>query len=333
MIPRSRTLLLIVLAFVLMLTSIFVIRLGAVNISWSQLPHLLLGNAQQSDQPLQQLLLQVRLPRLLLSIIVGAVLAGTGVVMQALFRNPLAEPGLMGVSSGASLGAVIAIVLLSDSLPYMSVFAFVGSILATFLVYEIGKRFSEGTGLLLAGIAINAIAFSIIGILTYTANDIQLRNLTFWSMGSLANATWGMLGYLIPWCILGLVFLCLHWKALNALLLGEKELGHLGFSINSIHRHLIIGTALIVGPCVAITGGIGFVGLVIPHLLRIIIGANHKYLLPAAILGGALLLSLADTLARTVILPAELPVGLITSLLGGPFFLYLLLTQYPKRSF
>ncbi len=180
-------------------------------------------------------------------------------------------------------------------------------------------------GLLLAGIAINAIAFSSIGILTYIANDAQLRDLTFWSMGSLATSSWHLLYFLIPWTLIGLFFLYSQWKALNALLLGEREVVHLGFSMVALRKRLILTVALLVGPLVAVTGGIGFIGLVVPHIMRLLLGANHKQLMPASILGGALLLTLADTVARTLITPAELPVGLLTSLFGGPFFLYLLL--------
>ncbi|WP_246233552.1 FecCD family ABC transporter permease [Pelistega europaea] len=303
------------------------LHLGAVTIPWSDIPRLLFNKAQPHELLLHQVLLEIRLPRLLLSMVVGAVLAVAGTVMQALFRNPLAEPGLLGVSSGAALGAVIAIVLFNASLPFIASYAFMGSFLATICAYLVGKRFNGVSGLLLAGIAINAIAFSIIGLLTYIANDTQLRNLMFWSMGSLSNGSWSILSYLIPWSILWFIFLSSQWQALNALLLGERELSHLGFSIKKLRYHLTIGIAFIVGPCVAITGGISFIGLIVPHILRMLLGANHKYLLPAAMLGGALVLSIADSIARTIIIPAELPVGLLTSLLGGPFFLYLLLRQ------
>lgn len=324
---RSKTLFFTILVVVLILSTLFMMGQGAVGIPWAKIPHLLLGEIQPQEFLLHQVLVHIRLPRLLLSIIVGAVLATAGVVMQALFRNPLAEPGLMGVSSGASLGAVGAIVLFNAGISLIASFAFAGSLLATLLAYFVGKRFEGSSGLLLAGIAINAIAFSVIGMLTYTANDTQLRNLTFWSMGSLTNGTWPILTYLLPWTLIWLYILFLQWRALNALLLGERELTHLGFSIKKLRRHLIIGIALIVGPCVAITGGIGFIGLIVPHIMRMLLGANHKYLIPASILGGALLLSIADSIARTIILPAELPVGLLTSLLGGPFFLYLLLRK------
>ncbi|WP_071058218.1 iron ABC transporter permease [Pelistega sp. MC2] len=298
---------------------------GAVRISWSEISGVLFKSTTESYTLVQKVLIDIRLPRVILSTIVGAVLAIAGVVMQALFRNPLAEPGLMGISAGASLGAVVAIVLFGAGLPLIATLAFLGSLIATLLAYLIGQRFGNIAGLLLAGIAINAIAFSSIGILTYIANDAQLRDLTFWSMGSLATSSWHLLYFLIPWTLIGLFFLYSQWKALNALLLGEREVVHLGFSMVALRKRLILTVALLVGPLVAVTGGIGFIGLVVPHIMRLLLGANHKQLMPASILGGALLLTLADTVARTLITPAELPVGLLTSLFGGPFFLYLLL--------
>src|SRR3546814_3134027 len=163
-----------------------------------------------------------------------------------------------------------------------------------------------------------------IGVMTYMANDNQLRDLTFWSMGSLAGATWGTLGAVGPWTLLLLAYLCTQWRAMNALLLGEREAAHLGFELVPVRRRLIVVTALVIGPLVAVTGGIGFVGLVVPHLVRMILGAHHRYLLPASVVAGALLLTLADWAARLVVTPAELPIGLVTRLVGGPFFFWLL---------
>lgn len=169
------------------------------------------------------------------------------------------------------------------------------------------------------------IAGSLIGVFSYIANDTELRDLTFWSMGSLAAASWQNLLYIGPWVLLLLLYLLTQWRALNALLLGEREAIHLGFDLIPIRRRLIIVTALIIGPLIAITGGIGFVGLVVPHLVRMIFGANHRIILPVSIIVGALLLTLADLFARVVIVPAELPIGIVTSLIGGPFFFWLLL--------
>ncbi|NYT23179.1 iron ABC transporter permease [Alcaligenaceae bacterium] len=298
---------------------------GAVDISWKILPALILGPADEAPPILRQVLLDIRLPRVLFSAVVGAALAVTGVAMQALFRNPLAEPGLVGISSGGALGAVIAIVLTAGSFAVIALAAFAGSLLATFLAYLLGRRHPGMAGLLLAGIAVNAIAGSGIGLLTYAADDRQLRDLTFWSLGSLAGGTWQVVAFLGPWTLALLVWLCLQWKALNALLLGEREAAHLGYALKPLRRRLMVVIALVVGPLVAVTGGIGFVGLVVPHLVRMVLGAHHRYCLLVSAVGGALLLVLADWLARVAVIPAELPIGLVTSLIGGPFFLWLLL--------
>lgn len=297
---------------------------GAIPIPWQDLPHLLFGSSQSSDQLAYNVLVDIRLPRVLFSCLNGAALAIAGVTIQALFRNPLAEPGLVGISSGAALGAVIAIVLSSGGFFITSSAAFAGGLGATFLAYHLGRRFQGISGLLLAGIAINTVAGSAIGLLTTLANDNQLRDLTFWSMGSLAGGTWTTLSLLTPIVVLLTFYLCKQWRLMNALLLGEREASHLGFHLATVRKRLILATALLVGPLVATTGGIGFVGLVVPHLMRMLLGANHRYLLPASALAGALLLSLADLGARVLIAPAELPIGLVTSLIGGPFFFWML---------
>ncbi|ETF00863.1 ABC transporter permease [Advenella kashmirensis W13003] len=300
---------------------------GAVVIPLHQWWPVLSGGSGDETQLLRQVFMDIRLPRVVFGIITGAALALSGVVMQALFRNPLAEPGLIGVSAGAALGAVSAIVLTAAGFWVISFAAFAGSLLSTWLAYLVGRRYAGVAGLLLAGIAINAISGSLIGLLTYIATDTQLRDLTFWGMGSLASANWRTIGLLGPWVIVICVLLCREWRALNALLLGEREVTHLGFSMKQLRRRLIVGIALLVGPLVAVTGGIGFVGLVVAHCLRMIMGANHRHLLPASLAGGALALVLADWLARIVVIPAELPIGLVTSLIGGPFFLWLLVKR------
>lgn len=319
-----------------MLTALLVLLMmisassGAVAIPVRLLPELLFSPRFDVSSELylwQSVLLDLRLPRVLFGALAGAVLALTGATMQALFRNPLAEPGLLGVSSGASLGAVMAILLGGGSFLVLAPAAFAGSLLATALAYHLGKRYHGMAGLLLAGIAINAICGSLIGLMTYLADDTQLRSLTFWSMGSLAGATWPLLAVLSP-CLLLLCALVLHhWRAMNALLLGEREAQHLGFPIKAVRRKLVLLTALLIGPLVAATGGIGFVGLVVPHLVRMLTGADHRQLLPASMLAGAIALVAADCLARMVVQPAELPIGIVTSLIGGPFFLWLLLSR------
>ncbi|MDQ7989991.1 MAG: iron ABC transporter permease [Candidatus Dactylopiibacterium sp.] len=272
----------------------------------------------------RNVLLEVRLPRIVFAIVVGAGLAISGAAMQALFRNPLAEPGLIGVSLGGALGAVGAIVLGAHSLLVIAPAAFAGSLVATFAAYRLGSRQPGVANLLLAGVAINAICASVIGVFTYQATDVQLRNLTFWNMGSLAGASWPMLAWLAPW-VLGLSALLIRdWRAMNALLLGEREAQHLGFALRRLRHRIVILAALIVGPLVAVAGTISFVGLVIPHLVRLPLGADHRWLLPNTLVAGALALTLADWVARLIVTPAELPIGIVTALVGGPFLLWML---------
>ncbi len=278
---------------------------------------------------------QIRLPRTLLGLAVGAVLALTGVSMQGLFRNPLADPGLVGVSSGAALGAAFAIVLGATRgdvpeafAPYLlSASAFAGGLLVTSLVFRLGRRDGQTSvaSMLLAGVALTALSGAVIGLLTYLADDATLRSLTFWNLGSLNGASYARLWPLL--LVAGAVALWLprRARALNALLLGESEARHLGFDVERLKRELVLCTALGVGAAVAAAGMIGFVGLVVPHLVRLLVGPDHRILLPASLLAGGSLLLFSDLLARLLLAPAELPIGIVTAMLGAPFFLYLLM--------
>lgn len=310
--------------------ALIALRAGAVDMPWSDFFALLLGRAV-ADPLLQTVLIDLRLPRVLFAIIVGGALALSGAVMQALFRNPLAEPTLIGISAGASLGAVTALMLGFGSLLASGFAGFAGAIIATFSAYLIGRRYPGVAGLLLAGIAINACALSLVSVLITFASDAQFRSFAFWSLGSLTRASWSALVWLLPWSVLISLWLIARWRVLNALLLGEREALHLGFALNRVRRELIIGICLLVGPLVAVTGGIAFIGLVMPHILRRWLGADHRLLLPMSWIGGAAALLLADALARLVVMPAELPVGVVTSLVGGPFFLWLLLRGTPQQ--
>ncbi len=315
------------------------LALGPVSLSLSEtlqaMLHLLgVPLSAEADGVSELILSQIRLPRALLGLSVGAVLALSGVAMQGLFRNPLADPGLIGVSSGAALGAAIVIVggeLIGDipsSLePYLlSLSAFAGGLGVTALVYRLGRR--EGrthvATMLLAGIAMTALGGAVIGLFTYVADDSTLRTLTFWNLGSLNGASYTRL-----WPILVVTVAVIFWlprraRALNALLLGESEARHLGFDVERLKRELVFCSALGVGAAVAAAGMIGFIGLIVPHLMRLMIGPDHRLLLPASALAGGSLLLFADLLARLMLGPAELPIGIVTALLGAPFFLYLL---------
>ena len=313
-------------AFVLFFFALLSLRAGAVDLGWSEFFGLITGR-DIGDPLLQTVLFELRLPRVLFAIIVGGALALSGAVMQALFRNPLAEPTLIGISSGASLGAVIALLLGFGGLVLMSFAGFAGAVMATFVVYLVGRRVPGVSGLLLAGIAVNAFALSMVSVLITFAADAQFRSFAFWSLGSLTHASWSSVGWLLPWSVVLSLWLLSRWRVLNALLLGEREAQHLGFPLSQVRRELIIAICLLVGPLVAVTGGIAFIGLVMPHVLRLWLGADHRLLLPMSWIGGAIALLLADGLARLVVMPAELPVGVITSLVGGPFFLWLLLSR------
>lgn len=286
-------------------------------------------------QQAELILGQIRMPRTLLGLAVGAVLALCGVAMQGLFRNPLADPGLIGVSSGAALGAAIAIVggaamggMPELFAPYLlSLCAFLGGLVVTALVYRLGRRNGQAsvTTMLLAGIALNALAFACIGLFTYLADDATLRTLTFWNLGSLNGASYARLWPLLLVTLAVALWLPRRAQALNALLLGESEARHLGVAVERLKRELVFCTALGVGAAVAAAGMIGFIGLVVPHLVRLLVGPDHRVLLPASALAGASLLLLADLFARLILSPAELPIGIVTALIGAPFFLYLLL--------
>lgn len=322
------------LIFLLLTTIIFSIGIGAVYISPWQVIAILL---KQFDVHLQvpfefqqeAVLLAIRLPRVILGLIVGAGLAVSGAAMQGLFRNPLASPSLLGVSSGASLAVACVIVLGINifGVYTLPLAAFGGSILTITLIYSLaqtGGKINVAT-MLLAGIAINALCSSGTGLFTYLSTDEQLRTITFWQLGSLAGATWTSIlsaGPLILICVFMMPFLA---SSLNAMLLGESNAKHLGVSVEVVKWWVIILVGLGVGASVAVSGMIGFVGLVVPHLTRLLLGPNHKTLLPASALLGAILLVLADLFSRTVVAPAELPIGIVTSLTGAPFFLYLLL--------
>lgn len=312
------------LAAALALAALAAIAHGAVAIPVRELPSLLWGPVTPDNALWRNVLIDIRLPRVLFAMVTGAGLAISGAAMQALFRNPLAEPGLIGISAGGALGAVAAIVLLSGGFWVTAPSAFVGSLLATLCAYAVGRRVPGVAGLLLAGVAITAMAFSLIGVLTFIATDAQLRDLTFWNMGSLGGANWKLLAFLGPWVMLVSAWMISQWRVMNALLLGEREAQHLGYALKRVRAKLVLASALIVGPLVAATGTIVFVGLVVPHLVRMTLGANHRWLLPATVIAGALALVLADWAARTVVVPAELPIGLVTGLVGGPFFLWLL---------
>ena len=308
---------------------------GTVNIAIIDVLNTLLGNT--ANQQIGTILLDIRLPRILMAIFVGAVLASTGAVMQGLFRNPLADPSLIGVSSGASVGASLMIVTAGGfiqsgalvGLSLVAVGAFVGGFTATLLVYRLATSGmgTSVTTMLLAGIAIAALAGALNSLLSYFSDNDMLRQISLWQMGNLSGASWLKVSIMGSAAMLLLIFFPQDSGALNALLLGESEARHLGIDVQRVKRRLILLTALGVGISVALAGLVGFVGLIIPHMVRLAIGPDHRWLVPASALAGATLLVIADSLARIVVIPAELPTGILTALLGAPFFVVLLLPQ------
>lgn len=277
----------------------------------------------------------IRLPRMIAGCAIGAALGLAGAVMQGLFRNPLADPGLIGVSSGAALAAVAVIVVGGDMVAALTppvrpfalpVAAMLGGLLATLLVYRLGTAGGQTlvATTLLAGIAVNAVAGAGIGFFVFLSDEQQLRDLSFWTLGSTAGVSWRSLLPALAVLALPMALLPRLAGPLNAMLLGEREAFHLGFAPERVKRQAIVLGAIAVGAAVSIAGIIGFVGLVVPHIVRLLCGPDHRFVLPGAMVLGAGLFLVADLTARMIVLPAEMPVGVITALIGGPFFIALL---------
>jgi len=274
---------------------------------------------------------QLRIPRVLLGAMVGAALAMAGASLQGLFGNPLADPGIVGVSQGAALGAVAAIVLGATGAGgwIVPLAAFAGGALAIGITYVLARpgRDTGNATLLLVGIAMAAFCSALIGLLTYIASEAQLQSLVFWQMGSLARASWADVAAVAPLFLLGVFALRRLATALDMLALGERQAQHLGLDVARTRRQLVAFSALLVGAAVAFAGAIGFVGLVVPHVARMLVGPGHRWMLPLSALLGALLVVVADTAARTLDPPSEIPLGLFSAALGAPFFLWLVLQQ------
>ncbi len=331
-----------VLLLLLIISIISALFFGAFQTSAQEVGQAVMNFLNGQQDPTSFLIIHIRLPRILLAGLVGGGLAIAGAAIQGLFRNPLAEPSLIGITSGAMLFAVLSIVMLSSLLaPFaavfqqasIAIFAFVGGLLTTYLVYFLSSRQGRTNvmTMLLAGVAITAFAAAITGIFIFQSNDEQLRDITFWSLGSFSAASWIQLCITAPIITIGTIILNRYAKALNAILLGEKEAIYLGVEVEQVKSRIIFITALIVGVAIAMTGIIGFVGLVIPHFLRLVLGTDYRYLLKGSVLLGAVFMIATDTLARTIIAPAELPIGILTAMIGAPFFLWLLIRTQHKN--
>ena len=338
--PASLTVICLLAA--LAAAALIALTMGAAGIPLARLPAALGLWADAAAGPSlardQLVLWSIRIPRIAAAAMVGALLAASGAIMQGLFRNPLADPALVGVSSGGALAAAAAIVFtdsqIGQSFRFMQhqllpVAAFAGSLVTTVVLYSIASR-SGRTSIaifLLAGIAIAAIANAGIGLLVFIADDRQLRDITFWLLGSLSGATWPKLATLAPVLALALIACVSIARGLDVLVLGEAEAFHSGVDVERLKRISIVLVSAMTGVAVSVCGVVGFVGIVVPHLLRLVIGPAHRLLLPASMLLGAVLMVGADTLARTIVAPAEMPIGILTAAIGAPFFLGMLLRQ------
>ena len=322
----------------LVVVSVLSLRIGAVELSgkeilaviWDWIVSTATGDRKGDSTPTEEIVLRIRMPRIVLAALVGASLALSGTVYQALFRNPMADPYVIGASAGASLGATIAMMLpISVQTLHLGVvplFAFIGSIVSVATVFNLA-RVGERTpmvNLILAGVAVGSILSSLVSLLMYLMPQDGLHGLMFWLMGGFSGRNWTHVLVMLPHLVLGLTVVIYYWRELNAILLGEEEALSLGVDVGKVTRRLIAAASLLTAASVASSGIIGFVGLVVPHLVRIVIGPDHKKLIPNACLLGAVFMLAADTVARSIIPPRELPVGIVTSLAGGPFFIYLL---------
>ena len=337
---RRARLVILLLALLLAATALFSLASGASDASAAAvLGDWVSGAGEHAMSERDRIIVyDIRLPRIVMGILVGAALAVAGATMQGLFRNPLADPGIVGVSAGAGLGAIAMIVLgggvLAPLAAAMGIYAlpfaaFVGGLVTTTALYRIATRRGQTSvaTMLLAGIALAALAGALAGMLIYMADDRQLRDLTFWQLGSLGGATWTKVAAAGPIIGVALAVSLTLSRGLNGLALGESSARHLGIEVQRLKNVAVVAVAAAAGACVAVSGGIGFVGIVVPHLLRLLIGPDHRYLLPASALLGASLLLLADAVSRTVVVPAELPIGIVTAAVGAPFFLWILLRR------
>jgi iron complex transport system permease protein len=326
-----------VLVLLLIAVLLFAISFGAVSIlpseMFSSLKHFFEGKDPANIY--EGVFIQLRLPRVLLCAITGSILAVSGVLMQGLFRNPIVEPGLVGTSAGAALGASIVFVMAPNFSPAIKSFtgpllvpivAFAGALLATYIVYALAKNAKRVSimSLLLIGIAINAVCLSGTGFMSYIARDPQARSITFWNLGTFSGASWQQV-FIVGTVATTIFIISLRYsKQLNTLLLGEEEAGYLGVDADKLKMRIMLLNTAMVSVATAFVGVISFMGLIVPHVLRLLIGSDNKKLLPASMILGALLLVLADMCARLILAPAEVPIGIITSLVGAPIFIILL---------
>lgn len=346
--PKTGTqnLLLSLMGISLVLLAVFSVTIGAFSVSLKSTLSVLmnqLGIASEAHSIQEaNVLKHIRIPRILLAILVGGGLGIAGAALQGLFRNPLVEPGLIGVSSGGALFAVIFIVF-GAYFPFLiglfgslglPLFAFVGGLINVSLVYSMAnsRGRTDISLLILAGVALTALSGALIGLALFYADEAALRNFTFWSLGDVGGANWEKvkIGFFLILLPSGLM--AFQFRNLNALAMGENEAFHMGVNVQQVKYTVLLLSALVVGVGVSMTGTIGFVGLIVPHLIRLQFGADHRLVLPGSFLLGAVLLTASDLLARTIVMPAELPIGIITAIIGAPFFIWLIINVKKIRT-
>ena len=345
---EKNTIIFLIGLFLLAIISLVSTTIGPVKISILQIIDILFESinintnlsSSEISQAFKTVVIDIRLPRILMGIIVGVALGISGAILQGLFRNPLIDPGFIGVSSGAAIGAMF-VIMFSQLIAIennfyvqflLPVFAMSGGLFTTILVYKMSQMSGKTNimAMLLSGIAVNAFSGSIIGFLVYRASDMELRSFTFWTLGSLDNSNWLIVSIAFILILIPLIISIRLRKKLDVFMLGDAEAGYLGLNIEKLKKKIIFIAALMVGTTVAFCGMIGFIGLVTPHLVRLIMGPSHKTLILGSAILGAIILILADFISRIIIAPAQLPIGIITSALGAPFFLWLIVSQKQK---
>ena len=345
---EKNTIIFLIGLFLLAIISLVSTTIGPVKISILQIIDILFESinintnlsSSEISQAFKTVVIDIRLPRILMGIIVGIALGISGAILQGLFRNPLIDPGFIGVSSGAAIGAMF-VIMFSQLIAIennfyvqflLPVFAMSGGLSTTILVYKMSQMSGKTNimAMLLSGIAVNAFSGSIIGFLVYRASDMELRSFTFWTLGSLDNSNWLIVSIAVVAILIPIIISIKLRKKLDIFMLGDAEAGYLGLNIEKLKKRIIFISALMVGVTVAFCGMIGFIGLVTPHLVRLIMGPSHKTLIFGSAILGAIILILADFISRIIIAPAQLPIGIITSALGAPFFLWLIVSQKQK---
>jgi iron complex transport system permease protein len=335
-------LILLGLSALTVLVAVFAIALGPSNLGPDKVVLILLSKvpilgdhiAKTWSQGDENIVIIIRMPRVLLGLLVGASLGLAGVTSQGVFKNPMADPYILGISSGAALGASVVIIIGVGAglLSYGIVGgAFAGALLGAFLVFNIARthnKFPVET-LLLSGIAVSAFFSAVTYFLMYISGH-KLNQIVFWVMGALWNASWDDVFILSPFLLIGTAVIYAYARDLNVMLLGEESAAHLGTDVSKVKTILLVASSLLAAAAVSVSGIIGFVGLIIPHMMRLILGPDHRVLIPASLLAGAMFLTLADTFARMVMQPSELPVGILTAVIGAPFFVYLLARKKRK---